>query len=453
MTNISTLLATFKVSHFFLLAITLVTFISCVSDKEEININIPNSTLNIHTRSVGNTTGEKISYPIYIYVFDNAGHCVEQTVVTSEAQPISFLLQEGTFNVYALAGAEGENYELPAKESVSPKSTIPLKIGMHHADLMTANNVVTLKQDETNTLTLSLTRRVMMLKEVDIQNIPNDVKAVALTIAPLHEFLCLDGTYSGTNGSHTMNLVKQSDGKTWKSSNAEYLLSAADGSTLTVSITNSTGTKSYSFSCDDQLQANYQLNIRGTYTTKSEITLAGSITGALWAGERNINFSFDENGSSKDPDSNPNDNTIPNAGSLYRGCYVLSVTNKTAATATLFLLSPHETAGLSYDINVDSELDAAVSNALTTFNADGISGWRLPDEEEARNICATYEAINNKFITTGGLSLATSGNYYYRKTNGTIGAFKSGYTSLINAFVSQSSILRPVTTLKLQISN
>jgi len=118
MTKISMLSMTFKVSRFFLLAVSLLSFTSCVSDKQEININVSNSTLNIHTRSVDNTADEKISYPIYIGVPDNSDNCVEQTVVTSDVQPISFLLQERTYNVYALAGAEEEIYELSSKESV-----------------------------------------------------------------------------------------------------------------------------------------------------------------------------------------------------------------------------------------------------------------------------------------------------------------------------------------------
>ena len=169
-----------------------------------------------------------------------------------------------------------------------------------------------------------------------------------------------------------MNLAKQSDGKSWKSSNAEYLLSAADGSTLTVSITNSTGTKSYSFSCDDQLQANYQLNICGTYSAKSGITLTGSITGALWAGERNINFSFDENGSSKDPDSNPNDNTIPDAGSLYHVMGKLIVKLQSDGTytadqlkaATLAFTSAKYVSGHGYAAPFDGALPANMNAIL-----------------------------------------------------------------------------------------
>lgn len=203
MTKISMLSMTFKVFRFFLLAVILVIFISCVSDKEEININIPNSTLNIYTRSGDNTADTKISYPIYIYVLDSDVLCVERTVITSDAQPISFLLQEGTYNVYALAGAEEGIYELP----------------------------------------------------------------------------------------------------------------------------------------------------------------------------------------------------------------------------TLILLSPHETTGLNYNINVDGELEVVVSATLTTCGVDGISGWILPDEDETRSICSTYVAISNKFIAAGITPLATSGNYYYRKTNGAIGAF------------------------------
>lgn len=47
------------------------------------------------------------------------------------------------------------------------------------------------------------------------------------------------------------------------------------------------------------MKANYKINITGTYN-ENGITLNGTITGATWQGVKNINFNFDETGSSID---------------------------------------------------------------------------------------------------------------------------------------------------------
>jgi hypothetical protein len=109
-------------------------------------------------------------------------------------------------------------------------------------------------------------------------------------------------------------------------------------------------TKTYTYSCSDQLEAGYKINIDGTYTEAVGVNLTGTITGATWLGERTISFKFDEKGSSAADDGNGGDNgnndtpgnaeDFPAVGSTYQGCYVLkSLVADDGQSAELTLLS------------------------------------------------------------------------------------------------------------------
>lgn len=56
---------------------------------------------------------------------------------------------------------------------------------------MAAKNNVTLAYGEENTLTLSLERKVMLIENVSIKNVPSNVIAVNVTISPLYENILL----------------------------------------------------------------------------------------------------------------------------------------------------------------------------------------------------------------------------------------------------------------------
>lgn len=106
-----------------------------------------NSTLVIRTRvaqgDAAGTEGE-VSYPVNVYVFDEADACVAVQQIASGEDELSLPLPEGTYSVYAISGADAAAYELPVKENATKDAVITLKGGHTHGDLMTANSNVTL---------------------------------------------------------------------------------------------------------------------------------------------------------------------------------------------------------------------------------------------------------------------------------------------------------------------
>ena len=56
----------------------------------------------------------------------------------------------------------------------------------------------------------------MLLQDVTIKKVPSAATAVTVTIAPLFQNITVNGSFCGTDGSQTISLTKQSDGRTWQ---------------------------------------------------------------------------------------------------------------------------------------------------------------------------------------------------------------------------------------------
>lgn len=378
------------------------------NDEEAFEDKDANSTLVIRTRAAQAEGAEgtaEISYPVNIYVFDDADRCVDLVQLASGDDELSLKLPEGSYGVYALAGTEAEAYELPTKENATKDAVVALKDGHMHGDVMTAKNNVKMAYGEENTLTLSLERKVMMLESVTINNVPASVTAVTVSVSPLYENIKLDGTYDGDNGDYTASLTREGETNVWKSTGAVYLLEASGTATVKVSFTTGDNIHSYSYNCPKELKANYKVNINGTYSSDG-VELSGSLTGVEWAGTTDVTFSFDESGESEtvvpggDDDPSGEDavtGTAPEVGKMYKGCYVLMKNDDTENTFTL--MSPK-----CLTLESVEDLETVVNDSIAKLAVDGIDGWRLANESELDYMRNNYSTIaeNLKNLKDGG---------------------------------------------------
>ena len=219
---------------------------------------VANSLLQVRTRAGGSVADEAtVSYPVTVYVF-RGDECKAVQTIGDEGQTLNVPLVEGTYSVYAVGGASTEDYELPSASNALTTSAIALKEGHEHGDLMTASATATLTDGGTNTVTLGMTRKTMLIQYVTIKKIPTAATAVSVTIAPLWQSLTVSGTYSTTNGSSTIALTKQEDRRTWQNAASVYLLPpSSQPASVSVNITIGGMTKTYTYSCSDQLEAGY----------------------------------------------------------------------------------------------------------------------------------------------------------------------------------------------------
>ena len=404
-----------------------------------------NSVLQVRTRSGGSAGGEAtVAYPIAVYVF--AGEeCKAVQTIGDEGQTLNIGLTEGTYSVYAVGGASSSDYVLPTTDDAAATSAIVLKDGKTHGDLMAAQATAMLVDGGTNTVTLGMTRKSMLIQSVEIKKIPTAATAVSVTIAPLWQALTVSGTYSTAGQSQTIALTKQEDNRTWSCSDATHELPpSSQPASVSVNITIGGTTKTYTYSCSDQLEAGYKINIDGTYTEAVGVNLTGTITGATWLGERTISFEFDESGSSTSEPSEPNEpsdpsdpsepsSDFPAVGDTYQGCYVLAVSTIDETSAELTLLSPNEQAATTVG-NADA--------ALAALGAVGISDWAVPTKEQ-------MQLVEAKLLADDA-SLAGQ-KYLYRKSNDGLGyrTLGAAETAWPTANTTDTYRLRPVAVVSI----
>ena len=391
-----------------------------------------NALLQVTTRGTNDAT---VSYPVQVYVFQG-DDCKAVQTIGDEGQTLNIPLVEGTYSVYAIAGASATDYTLPTKDNAA----LTLKEGRTLTDLMAASATATLVDGGTNTVTLGMTRKTMLIQDVTIKKIPTAATAVSVTIAPLWQALTVSGAFANAGQSQTIALTKQADNRTWKlpspfgeGSGVRLLPPSSQPASVSVNITSGGATKTYTYSCSDQLEAAYKINIDGTYTEAVGVNLTGTITGATWLGERTISFEFDENGSSTSGNNDNSDN-IPSVGDTYQGCYVLAV-DDADDYAELTLLSPTELTGIEYTTDMQAHIEAA----LATVTDGDISGWEVPTTAEAHLMYNAREAIGN----------LTANSYLYHNGTGYRAFAPSAEAFSPISSLKASTVLRPVATVSI----
>ena len=424
-----------------------------------------NSVLQVRTRSGGSAGGEAtVAYPVTVYVFSGE-ECRAVQTIGDEGQTLNIGLTEGTYSVYAVGGASSSDYVLPTTDDAAATSAIALREGHSHGDLMAAQATATLTDGGTNTVTLGMQRRTMLIQSVVVKKVPTAATAVSVTIAPLWQALTVGGTFATAGTSSTIALTRQEDNRTWtlpslsgEGSSAALPSHQGEGpgvgsvfllppssqpASVSVNITIGGATKTYTYSCSDQLEAGYKINIDGTYTEAVGVSLTGTITGATWLGERTISFEFDESGSSPTPDPSPegagsedtqDTGSFPAVGDTYQGCYVLAVTvDDGGESAELTLLSPNEQAATTTG-NADA--------ALAALGAVGISDWAVPTK-------AQMQLVEAKLLADDA-SLAGQ-KYLYRKSNDGLGyrTLGAAETAWPTANTTDSYRLRPVAVVSI----
>ena len=423
-----------------MLMVMLTTLTACekvVMDGGEDSVSgqLTNSLLQVRTRG-GSDDAATVSYPVHVYVFQN-DECKAMQTIANEGQTLNIPLVEGTYSVYALGGASATDYMLPTTDDATSSTTIALREGHEHSDLMSASVVVILVDGGTNTVTLGLQRKVMLVQDITINQVPTAATAVSVTIAPLWQNLTVGGLYSGTADSRTISLTRDGNTRTWYANADVYLLPpSSQPASVSVNITIGGTTKTYTYSTSDQLEAGYKINIEGTYTEAVGVNLTGTITGATWLGERTISFEFNESGSNVSGNNDNSDN-IPSVGDTYQGCYVLAV-NDDDESADVTLLSPTELD--FYDADATT-MQANIEAALATVTTGDISGWAVPTTAEASLMYDAREAIGN--LSAG--SYLCHGGTGYRAFKPTDAACSTSSSN-----VKASTVLRPVAVVTLE---
>ena len=203
--------------------------------------------------------------------------------------------------------------------------------------------------------------------------------------------------------------------------------------------------KGYTYQLTDKWKSNYQYHITATYTEKQNFHVTGTIKGATWLGTEDIIFNFDEN-NTQDGGSGPTINeTAPEVGSLYKGCYVLSRTEESNAIKVL-LLHPNQYSDVCNGTMSQEEARNSINSKLSEIASENeITGWHLPNEAEMDVVYSIgFAAINQKIPEPKLLT-----DDYFYDDNGTIrGYLLSSKVKRDLSLTTNKAILRPVAVVR-----
>lgn len=411
---------------------------------------VGNITLKVLTRAQGaGTTDMTVASPINIYVFDAAGECVGYKSVASESEAADFKLSEGVYVVDAVAGADASSYSLPEKASAVQSSVVTLKTGKAHGDIMCAKATARLAEGEDTEVTLNMERKVFMLRNITVNGVPDDVKAITAVVKPLYENVSISGDYVGENGLQAVDLEKGSDG-VWKKACGLFLMKSVGNAVVEFSFLMADGkTRTFVYSADKPLEANYKVDLNVNYQAVAEPSLKCSIKGVAWSGETSWNIDVKERDLMGNGSSVVVGAEVPAEGSVYKGCYVLKseVSPASDNITNVLLLAPKQTNSLTFTAGDQSSIRAAVDAAIAKLAVEGVDGWRLPTNNEISYIMDNAKDINQKLPSSVEQIFTSSYNYFYLSADNTISSMNSGKVVSAPQSGRASYLVRPVAPL------
>lgn len=417
---------------------------SCEKEFSEVTPVNPESSLTVTTRSESGT--EEVAYPVAVYLFDANKACIDFRHIESADASVCYDLVEGVYDVYAFGGVAEGKYTLPSVKEATLESVIALQDGQEHGDLMMANSSVTTTKGEANTINLLMNRCVSKIASIVIKQVPDDVTAVSMTLSKTYKSMALNGTKKDVN-IEVITLEKSStESGTWELKTPRHVLfDVAASASVKISMTTNGNAKGYTYQLTDKWKSNYQYHITATYTEKQNFHVTGTIKGATWLGTEDIIFNFDET-NTQDGGSGPTINeTAPEVGSLYKGCYVLSRTEESNAIKVL-LLHPNQYSDVCNGTMSQEEARNSINSKLSEIASENeITGWHLPDEAEMDVVYSIgYAAINQKIPEP---KLLTD-DYFYDE-NGVIKGYLLGNKVKRDLkLTTNKAILRPVAVVR-----
>lgn len=417
---------------------------SCEKEFSEVTPVNPESSLTVTTRS--ESGAEEVAYPVAVYLFDANKACIDFRRIESADASVCYDLVEGVYDVYAFGGVAEGKYTLPSVKEATLESVIALQDGQEHGDLMMANSSVTTTKGEANTINLLMNRCVSKIASIVIKQVPDDVTAVSVTLSKTYKSMAFDGTKKDVN-IEVITLEKSgTESGTWELKAPRHVLfDVAASASVKISMTTNGNAKGYTYQLTDKWKSNYLYHINATYTEKQNFHVTGTITGATWQGTEDIVFNFDET-NTQDGGSGPTINeTAPEVGTLYKGCYVLSRTEESNAIKVL-LLHPNQYSDVCNGTMSQEEARNSINSKLSEIASENeITGWHLPNEAEMETIYSIgFAAINQKIPEPKLLT-----DDYFYDDNGTIrGYLLSSKVKRELRLTTNKAILRPVAVVR-----
>ena len=316
-----------------------------------------------------------------LYIFNEAGRCIQQLAPDEHAQFVTTSLTTGTYDLYGIASDELSNFSLPSVEDATPTTEITVAPDKQRSDLLIGHEQITLEDGDHENIDIQLERKVTHVTSMIIHEVPSDVEQVSVSITPIYQKLLLDGTLDDPTGTYTVHLTDLGSGD-WEATPDEMILPSMKKPTITITFTKGETTKSYTYAAAQAINANTNVTLEGTFVGQKGIVLTATMTPQSWnTTPQDFTFDFDE---------------YPIASQMYQGYFVVA-NDPINRTATLLAQGRINFTAPEGNAQADwlPVLNAAMSSYEKPAFASATDHWRLPTAAE----CAIFSK-NTDYVTS-----------------------------------------------------
>lgn len=343
--------------------------------------------LKVNTRSV---EGAEIIYPLNLYAFAKDGSCADSQKIDDAEEEMALVLENGSYQIVAVSGIS-ESYQLPEEPSQDDVITLSGEYGADTPLMVGKASVNVGKAEASVDITLS---NVVVALNVALKGIPADVEAVTLTLSPLYSSLSMDGEYGGESQSVQVNCSLDSD-QVWSAPVCYIFPGLGSETVFSILLEKEDGIEAtYGYTYQGIPEANRPFNVSGNYL--GGVTVGGNLIAQNWKDPIEVEFDFGAEELSDDTDEDEDElevdlTGVPEVGSIWNGTIVADIGESDVDGVDLLLMSLEEW----------NEPVSQAENVIAGYSVNGISGWRLPTNNEAKVLRSYFngdkrEALNER---------------------------------------------------------
>lgn len=230
-----------------------------------------------------------------------------------------------------------------------------------------------------------------------LSGLPASCGKAYVRVASPYEALALSGELTGSQKS-VVPLTRSAEGR-WISNEAFLFPTTGAQTNFTIAYEDDNEEQYAQVTYQAPLRAGVPYELNGSLSGGT-LEVTGSVTPAQWGTPEQISFTFSPDVPTVIGGTSPGDTpyeveTLPAPLSLWDGHVVVDTTLCGDDSSTLLLLSVADYDGLTSALN--AETPGMASGLATNYQEGPLASWRIPTEDEARQLRAAYLAHPDSF--------------------------------------------------------
>lgn len=311
-------------------------------------------------------------YPLRLYAFTNDGTLCSSQTVSAADEKISLSIPQGVETRVVAVSADEATYTIPASPSI---------------DGVITPNAPQLPSDAPDFA------RTMARGYVT----SHPLQAALADLSPSSPTAALSGELTGSQKS-VVPLTRSAEGR-WVSNEAFLFPTTGTQTNFTIAYEDDAEEQYAQVTYQAPLRAGVPYELNGSLSGGT-LEVTGSVTPAQWGTPEQISFTFSPDAPTVIGGTSPGDTpyeveTLPAPLSLWDGHVVVDTTLCGDDSSTLLLLSVADYDGLTSALN--AETPGMASGLAADYQEGALASWRIPTEDEARQLRAAYLAHPDSF--------------------------------------------------------